>query len=270
MQRRKFLVTAGGIATSVGLAGCTGGDNVEDEPDTTSGTESEDSSETSSEEGGEEETTEEETTEEESEPSMGTLATHVSDQPNDIGDFEHLIVKIDTITVFPQEGDPIDIDGGGAEADLTQLQGDDSKLVTEAELEAQTFEQMHVGISDDIDAKLKDGGEPDVKLPSGKLKFNREFDIRGDYTTHFTADFAPVKRGKTGKYNIQPVAKEVEVDYEYTGEGEPPQEDDSTTTEDDQPNETTEEDGTETESGNTTETESGNETTETTSNSSSE
>lgn len=42
------------------------------------------------------------------------------------------------------------------------------------------------------------------------------FEIRGDETASFTADFTPVKRGKTGGYVLKPVADEVTVVYEST------------------------------------------------------
>ncbi len=62
---------------------------------------------------------------------------------------------------------------------------------------------------------LADGGSAEVTLPGdAPLKFDKAFELRADQTTSFTADFTPVKQGRTGRYVLQPVAGEVTVTYE--------------------------------------------------------
>lgn len=46
------------------------------------------------------------------------------------------------------------------------------------------------------------------------LTFNERFEIRADTQTVFTADFAPVKRGRAGGYVLQPVPDGITVEYE--------------------------------------------------------
>jgi len=245
MQRRDLLRTVASAGVTLGLAGCssTQTDSSPTEP----------SSDETTTEG-------ESSTDTESSPQSkqsGVLATHVSDRPGDIDDFESLVVTISKIRVFPKksaekptedttststetanetqtqtthntteaegeeekeekeagEGKPRTIVVEDAKADLTQLQGKKSKIVSDVKLKPQEFTRLELYISD-VQAKLKDGGTPKVKIPSGRLKFNKPFDVRPQTVTNFTADFQPVKRGKTGSYNIQPVAKEVSVSYE--------------------------------------------------------
>lgn len=142
----------------------------------------------------------------------GTLATNVSDQPGDIMDFETLLIQVNGIRVKPEdeELEQFDVD---AEFDLTQLVGEASELIDERELETGTYEFLQLD-GEATEATLSSGDSATVNLPGdAPLKFNKEFDIRSDQTTSFTADFTPVKQGETGQYVLQPVAEEVTVSY---------------------------------------------------------
>lgn len=143
----------------------------------------------------------------------GTLATYVSDQPGDIGDFDTLLIQIDGIRVKPQDDDLLRFDAD-AEVDLTELVGDASELIGETELDTGTYEFLQLD-AEATEATLGDGGSATVELPGdAPLKFLAEFDIRDEETTSFTADFTPVKQGQTGRYVLQPVAEEVVVSYD--------------------------------------------------------
>lgn len=145
----------------------------------------------------------------------GTLSTYVSDQPGDIGDFDTLLIQIDGIRVKPEEGEVQRYDAD-AEVDLTELVGDASELVNEEDLETGAYEFLQLD-AEATEATLSDGGSATVDLPGdAPLKFEQEFEIRGDQTTSFTADFTPVKQGQTDQYVLQPVADEVTVSYEDT------------------------------------------------------
>ena len=88
LDRRAYLTTTG-LATAgmVGLAGCTGASDLTDDDsgestdETDNGDDDADGSQT------------------------GTLSTSVTDQPNDIGDFQSLVVTIDGIWIKPDAGD---------------------------------------------------------------------------------------------------------------------------------------------------------------------
>lgn len=144
---------------------------------------------------------------------MGTLATHVSDQPGDIRDFERLLIQINGVRVKPEDADVVDLDAD-AEVDLTELTGEASELVDESELEAGSYEFLMLE-AEATDAVLSEGGSAEVSLPGdAPLKFNEPFDIREGQTTTFIADFTPVKQGQTNRYVLKPVADEVQVIYQ--------------------------------------------------------
>ncbi len=152
----------------------------------------------------------------------GTLATRVSDQPGDISDFQECIVTISGIRLTPAQGDPIEQDVDNVDADLVELQGEESTLVDESEFEEGEYESVQLEITD-TRATLEDGSDADVSVPGdAPLTFETfstdgeqsdTFEIRAGETTTFTADFTPVKRGSAGGYVLQPVADETTVSY---------------------------------------------------------
>lgn len=142
----------------------------------------------------------------------GTLATHASDQPGDIDDFETLLIQISGIRVKPEDADLMELDAS-AEVDLTELVGEASELVDETELEADRYEFLMLE-AEATEASLTQGGAATVTVPGeAPLKFNKAFDIRAGQTTTFIADFTPIKQGRTDRYVLKPVADEVEVIY---------------------------------------------------------
>lgn len=184
IDRRTYLATTGAAATGlVGLTGCLGGGGT------------------------------------------GTLATQVTDQPGDIDDFESCVVSI--VGMWLGTEDDETADGSETptdreyyeydepqEADLVELQGENTQLVDERELDAATYEFLQLD-TDGIDATLPDGESATVETPGeAPLTFNQQFDIREDTHTVFTADFTPVKRGETGSYVLQPVPDGIEVEYQ--------------------------------------------------------
>jgi len=99
------------------------------------------------------------------------------------------------------------------EADLVELQGENTQLVDERELDTGTYNFLQLDVSG-VDATLDDGSSAEVRVPGeAPLKFNESFEIREDTQTVFTGDFTPVKRGQSGRYNLQPVARGTTVEY---------------------------------------------------------
>ncbi|MFA9416296.1 DUF4382 domain-containing protein [Natrinema sp. HArc-T2] len=211
--RRDYLKLTSGVAaaSTVGLSGCLGG-NGGDEAET------------------------------------GTLGTKVTDQPGDIADFDSCVVTIQGIWVKPyteeestdedesagdeanstdndsdDEGET-DVDESEGreyhefdepqEADLVDLQGDNTQLIDERELTAQEYEFLQLDVSD-VAGKLKGGGDAEVSTPgNAPLQFTERFEIRPDQRTTFVGDFTPVRRGQQDSYLLQPVAQGTRVVYE--------------------------------------------------------
>ncbi|MXR52179.1 DUF4382 domain-containing protein [Halovenus sp. WSH3] len=169
----------------------------------------------------------------------GTLATRVTDQPGDIADFESCVVTIVGVWLGPpsetnSDGTANETDSGGTddgdggedgereylefdepqEADLVDLQGENTQLVDERELPTGEHSYLQLD-TDGVEATLDSGESATVEVPgNAPLKFNEPFEIRANTRTVFTADFTPVKRGQSGSYNLQPVASGVTVEYE--------------------------------------------------------
>ncbi|MCL9813611.1 DUF4382 domain-containing protein [Natranaeroarchaeum aerophilus] len=159
----------------------------------------------------------------------GTLATSVTDQPEDIGDFESCIVTIEGIWLGPDDADAGDTgddeDGEPAgreyyefdepqEADLVQLQGEETQLIDDRDLDTAEYEFLQLDVSD-IVGTLEDGDTAEMDTPGeAPLTFNEPFEIREDVRTSFTADFAPVRQGQTNRYILRPVPEGIQVHYD--------------------------------------------------------
>lgn len=155
----------------------------------------------------------------------GTLATRVTDQPGDIGDFESCVVTIVGTWLGAETAETDEETDEASDrtyheydeprtADLVELQGENTQLVDERDLETGTHAFLQLD-TDGIDATLEDGTAADVEVPGeAPLTFNERFDIREDTRTTFTADFTPVQRGPAGGYILQPVPTGITVEYD--------------------------------------------------------
>ena len=130
------------------------------------------------------------------------------------------------------------------DADLVQLQGSNTKLIDETEVETGEYGFLQLDVSN-TEGILTDGSEAEVTTPgNAPLKFNQSFEVRANERTRFIADFAPNKRGPNG-YVIIPVAASTTVlygDEEYDGgdgDTEDEEMDTNETTDGDSQNETT-------------------------------
>jgi hypothetical protein len=215
VDRREYLKLAGGAVagSTAGLSGCLGGNN-----------------------GGE--------------AGTGTLGTQITDQPGDIADFESCVVTIQGIWIKPStEADSDDEDDGSTdegnttdndsetddqdesggdesggreyyefdesqEADLVDLQGENTQLIDERELTAQEYDFLQLDVTG-VTGVLKEGGEAEVSTPgNAPLQFKEPFEIRENQRTTFVGDFTPVRQGRQNRYILQPVAKGTRVVYE--------------------------------------------------------
>jgi hypothetical protein len=156
----------------------------------------------------------------------GTLATQVTDQPGDIAHFDSCMVTIVGMWLGPEDAEASTTEDEGSsgreyyeydepqEADLVELQGDNTQLVDEQELDVSTYEFLQLD-TDGIDATVEDGSSATVEVPGeAPLTFNQQFEVRENTRTVFTADFTPVKRGQTESYVLQPVPDGIAVNYE--------------------------------------------------------
>lgn len=174
----------------------------------------------------------------------GTLATRVTDRPGDIADFESCVVTINGIWVKSSENDSesdandvSEDDGSQAvaeqaeedadrddgreyhefdepeSADLVNLRDGNTSLVDERALETGRYEFLQLDVSG-VEGVLADGSAATVDTPgNAPVQFNEAFEIREGQPTTFTADFTPIRRGRTDRYVLQPVPRGITVEY---------------------------------------------------------
>ena len=243
MHRRNYVRALGATVVAGAFAGCAGNGN---------GNDSDDGNGDGGDDGNGDDGSE-----------TGVLSTSVTDQPNDIADFESLVITIDGIWVKPDEGDDeegeegeeIDDDADGNEtdgdtgdemngdededdeedvdvdqsagrryiefeepqdADLVLLQGDESQLIDETQLEVGDYGFLQLDVAGTTGILEADGEEADVETPgNAPLQFQQAFEIRPDERTRFVADFAPFRIGppNSSRYLIRPVASGTRVIY---------------------------------------------------------
>lgn len=155
------------------------------------------------------------------EPAPGTnFRLLVSDEPNDIGDFEELSVTITGIGVR-QKGES----GGWTEyeidpaetVDLTELQGTSATEVWSGELADGEYTKVFIYVSEvtGILADADADGEATVKLPSGKLQISAPFEVSEGQVAEFVFDITVIKAGRSGKYILKPQIAESGPDQEF-------------------------------------------------------
>ena len=135
----------------------------------------------------------------------GNFAFLISDEPNDIGDFESLNVTISRVGLqaagsvkrleFTPEVETVD---------LTQLQGEQAQEIWRGNVPAGQYSHVYIYVSE-VRGRLESKGQiVDVQLPSGKLHISMQFEITVDRVTSFTFDITVVASGNNGKYILKP------------------------------------------------------------------
>ncbi len=140
----------------------------------------------------------------------GNFAFLVSDEPNDIGDFESLNVTISRVGLQTAGNSEewIEFMPEIKTVDLTQLQGEQSQRIWRGNVPVGQYSQVFIYVSE-VKGKLKATGQTIiVKLPSNKLQISKPFKITTDTVTSFTFDITVVATGNKGKYILKPQISE--------------------------------------------------------------
>ncbi|WP_254280292.1 DUF4382 domain-containing protein [Haloarcula marina] len=114
MDRRTYLQRAGTAVSVAAVAGCTGDSGGDSE---SGATESSDDTGDQSGDG----------------TTYGTLATSVTDQPSDIGDFESCVVTLEGMWLVPASDDATETDGEGTESETEMTDTESETADTETE-----------------------------------------------------------------------------------------------------------------------------------------
>ena len=175
----------------------------------------------------------------------GTVNFYVSDQPNDMDDFEHLNVTITQVqfhlvdaadaesadeTDVNETATPVETDDNETEedeesedgrwvtrevnatdVDLSQLRGANATLLEQFDLPAGEYNEIHMEVSG-VNGTLRNGESANVKLPSEKLQLNSQFTVENGSEVDFVYDVTVQKAGNSGKYVLKPVVSESGTD----------------------------------------------------------
>lgn len=153
----------------------------------------------------------------------GTVQFYVSDEKNTIDQFEDLNVTVTKVAFRPADAGNETGNESGNESglvvrdindtrvDLTELQGENATLVGNASVPAGNYTGVFVHV-ENASGTLKASGERvDVKVPSGKLHVNSQFEVGGGEEVEFVFDMTVVETGN-GKYILKPVVSESGTD----------------------------------------------------------
>lgn len=135
----------------------------------------------------------------------GNFAFLISDEPNDIGDFESLNVTIFRVELQAAGSvKRLEFTPKTKTVDLTQLQGEQSQEIWQGNVPAGQYSQVCIYVGE-VKGKLESTGQTvDVKLPSNRLRISMPFEVTADAVTSFTFDITVVATGNNGKYILKP------------------------------------------------------------------
>jgi len=141
-------------------------------------------------------------------PTQANFRLLVSDQPNVIGDFEHLNCTISEIGVHPVGDNStwIQFSPNVSTVDLTTLEGNNATEIWSGNITPGQYDKVFIYISN-VEGTLAAGvgnGTANVKLPSGKLQISKPFTVSANGTTSFVFDIAVIKAGESGQYILEP------------------------------------------------------------------
>lgn len=120
----------------------------------------------------------------------------VGDEPDDDdgSDGEWIVREVDATTV-----------------DLTELRGENARMLSRFDLPEGEYTQVRIHISG-VEGTLKNGETVNVKLPSEKLKLKKRFAVGDGEEVDFVYDATVFEAGQSGKYILKPVASQSGTD----------------------------------------------------------
>ncbi len=146
----------------------------------------------------------------------------ISDEVNDIEDFEHLYVDITSIGI--QQGNssesweilapiPDPDDDGIPGIDLRLLTGENALEIWSGNVTPGVYSKMFIYVGN-VTGYLVGNETVAVKLPSGKLHISKPFSVN-DSLVNFVFDITVHEAGNSGKYILQPQISESGPDKDF-------------------------------------------------------
>ena len=143
----------------------------------------------------------------------GNFVFLLSDQPNDISDFDSLVITVSSVLLKPEEpGAWVELTPQQQTADLAQLQGDRALEVWRGDIPEGRYRTVNLYVAS-IEGTLADTGQAaDVTLPSDRLRIDASFTVASDESaTEFIFDITVHRAGQSGdapRYILSPQASE--------------------------------------------------------------
>jgi Domain of unknown function (DUF4382) len=136
----------------------------------------------------------------------GNFAFLISDEPNDIGDFQSLNITISRVSLQPASNSEnrVEFKPDIQTVDLTRLQGEASREIWRGNVPPGQYTGIIIEVSDVVGKLTATGKTIEVKLPSNKLHLSKPFDVTADAFTSFTYDITVIATGNNGKYILKP------------------------------------------------------------------
>jgi hypothetical protein len=147
----------------------------------------------------------------------GNFAFLVSDEVNDIGDFEQLNISISRV-ILHLTGDNkkiIEFEPAVQAVDLTELQGNRAQEIWRGNIPEGEYSKVFLEVSEVSGILLESGNEIEIKLPSGKLQISKPFEVESDKVTNFVYDLTVVKAGNSGQYILKPQVSQSGADQNF-------------------------------------------------------
>lgn len=143
----------------------------------------------------------------------GTMTVEMTDAPIDSADAVN--VYIERVEVESQDGSGwVTLNEPQQNYNLLELVNGATEVIGSSELEAGTYTQIRLILSQNGHSVVVDGQEHNMKVPSGaetgvKLNVNAEIEEGIEYVLllDFDASRSVVKAGQSGKYLLKPVIK---------------------------------------------------------------
>jgi hypothetical protein len=147
----------------------------------------------------------------------GNFVFLVSDEVNDIGDFEELNLSISRISLHlsGDEEKIVEFKPGIQMVDLTHLQGERAQQIWRGDIPVGEYSKVFLEVSEVSGILLESGEEIEIKLPSGKLQISTPFEVESGEVTNFVYDLTVVKAGKSGQYILKPQIGQSGADQDF-------------------------------------------------------
>ncbi|MFC1893294.1 DUF4382 domain-containing protein [Chloroflexota bacterium] len=148
---------------------------------------------------------------------QGNFAFLMSDEVNDIGDFEELNISISRVSLHPTGANEevIAFEPEMQMVNLTQLQGNRAQEIWRGDIPKGEYSKVFLEVSEVRGILLESGEEIEIKLPSGKLQISTPFEVRIGEVTNFVYDLTVVKAGKSGQYILKPQVGQSGADQDF-------------------------------------------------------